>query len=98
MAAVCDCGTSWTFLLPFFSCFPEFYGDLVYRFRKIVGKSNFLEQYRKLNNRYKRIDYSLDIMRQTACLVINPIIVDGYTSLFNCMTAVRSSDSMTGSS
>ena len=33
----------------------EFYGDLVYRFRKIVGKSNFTEQFRKLINRYKRI-------------------------------------------
>ena len=27
---------------------PEFYGDLVYRFRKIVGKSNFSEQFRKI--------------------------------------------------
>ena len=27
---------------------PEFYGDLVYRFRKIEGKSNFSEQFRKL--------------------------------------------------
>ena len=26
---------------------PEFYGELVYRFRKIVGKSNFSEQFRK---------------------------------------------------
>ena len=26
---------------------PEFYGDLVYRFRKIVGKSNFSEQLQK---------------------------------------------------
>ena len=34
---------------------PEFYGDLVYRFRKIVGKSNFSKQFRKLINRYKRI-------------------------------------------
>ena len=76
----------------------EFYGDLVYRFRKIVGKSNFSEQFRKLINRYKRIGYSLDIMRQTACLVVNPIIVDGYASLFNCTTAVRASDSMTASS
>ena len=33
----------------------EFYGDLVYRIRKIVGKSNFAEQFRKLINRYKRI-------------------------------------------
>ena len=39
---------------------PEFYGDLVYRFRKIVGKSNFSEQFRKLINCYKRIGYSLD--------------------------------------
>ena len=61
---------------------PEFYGDLVYRFRKIIGKSNFSEQFRKLINRYKRIGYSLDIMQQTACLVVNPIIVDGYASLF----------------
>ena len=77
---------------------PEFYGDLVYRFIKIVGKSNFSEQFRKIINYYKRIGYSLDIMRQTACLVINPVIVDGYASLFNCTTAVRSSDSMTVSS
>ena len=77
---------------------PEFYGDLDYRFRKIVGKSNFSEQFRKLINRYKRIGYSLDIMRQTACLVVNPIIVDGYASLFNCAMAVRASDSMTVSS
>ena len=42
---------------------PELYGDLVYRFRKIVGKSNFSEQFRKLINRYKRIGYSLEIMR-----------------------------------
>ena len=45
-------------------------------------ESNFSEQFRKLINRYKRIGYSLDIMRQTACLVVNPIIVDGYASLF----------------
>ena len=62
-------------------------------FRKIVGKSYFSEQFRKLINRYKRIGYSLDIMRQTACLVINPVIVDAYASHFNC--TVRASDSMT---
>ena len=77
---------------------PEFYGDLVYTFKKNVGKSNFSEHCRKLINSYKRFGYSLDIMRQTACLVVNPIIVDGYTSLFNCTTAVRASDSMTASS
>ena len=42
-------------------------------------------------------DQSADL-RQTACLVVNPIIVDGYASLFNCTTTVRASDSMTASS
>ena len=77
---------------------PEFYGDLVYRIRKIVGKSNFSEQFRKLINRYKRIGYNQYVMRQTACLVINPTSVDSYASLFNCgTTAGRASDSMTAS-
>ena len=57
---------------------PEFYGDLVYRNRKIVGKSNFAEQFRKLIYRYKRIGYNPYIMRQTVCLVVNPITVASY--------------------
>ena len=74
---------------------PEFYGDPVYRIRKIVGKSIFSEQFRKLINRYKRIGYNLYVMRQTACLVINPTSVDRYASLLNCTTVGRASDSMT---
>ena len=77
---------------------PEFYGDLVYRIRKIVGKSNFAEQFRNLINRYKRIGYNPYIMRQTACLVVNSITVDSYALLFNCTTVVRASASMTASS
>ena len=70
---------------------PEFYGDLVYRIRKIVGESNFSEQFRKLINRYKRTGYNPYVMRQTACLVINPTWVDSCASLFNCMMAGRAS-------
>ena len=33
---------------------PEFYGDLVHRIRKIVGKINFSEQFKKIINRYKK--------------------------------------------
>ena len=76
---------------------PEFHGDFVYRIRKIVGKSNFSEQFRKLINRYKRIGYNTYGMRQTACLVITPTSADSYASLFNCTTAGRASDSMTAS-
>ena len=76
---------------------PEFYGDLVYKIRKIVGKSNFSEQCRKLINRYKGIGYNPNVMRQTACLVIIPTSVHSYSSLFNCTTAGRASASMTAS-
>ena len=77
---------------------PELYGDLVYRIRKNVGESYFLEQFRKFINRYKRIGYNPDIIRQTACLVVNPITIDSYALLFNCTATVRASDSMTASS
>ena len=56
------------------------------------------EQFRKLINRYKRIGYNPYIMRQTAWLVINPIMVDVYASLFNCTAMVRVSDSVMASS
>ena len=44
--------------------------------------------------RYKRIDYNLNVMRQSAYLAINPITVDGFAALFNCMPVDRASDSM----
>ena len=34
-------------------------------------------------------------LRQIACMVVKPIIVDNFASLFNCTTVVKSSDYMT---
>ena len=51
-------------------CNPEFYGDLVYKFKKIIGNPNFSYLLKRIVNRFKRAGYSLDIMRQTACLVL----------------------------
>ena len=79
---------------------PEFYGDLVYKFKKIVGRvvffffCCFFDQFRKIIVRYKRIGYNINIMRQSACLVINPITVNNFASLFNCPPVGRASDSM----
>ena len=44
--------------------------------------------------RYKRIGYNINVMRQSECLVIIPIKVDGYAALFNCTPVDRASDSM----
>ena len=78
-------------------CNPEFYGDLVYKFKKIIGNPNFSNLLKRLVNRFKRAGYSLDIMRQTACLVFNPFMVEGYAALFSCTAVVQASDSMTAS-
>ena len=73
---------------------PEFYGDLVYKFKKIVGKTEFSEQFKKIIMRYKRIGYNVDVMRQSACLVVNPITVNNFAVLFNSTPVGRGSDSM----
>ena len=49
-------------------CNPEFYGDLVYIFKKSIGNLNFSYLSKRIVNRFKRAGYSIDIMRQTACL------------------------------
>ena len=46
---------------------PKFYCDLVYIFKRIVGKSNLSDQFKKVVKRYIRFGYNLDIMRQSAC-------------------------------
>ena len=71
---------------------PEFYGDLVYKFRKIIGKYDFSDHFKKTMVRYKKIGYNIDVFRQTACLVVNPIKVNDFAHLFDCMTVGRVSD------
>ena len=73
----------------------EFYGDLVYKFKKKnEGRADFSVQFRKIIVRYKCIGYNINIMRQSACLVFNPIMVNNFASLFNCTPVGRVSDSM----
>ena len=70
---------------------PEFYGDLVYKFRKIIGKHHFLYHFKKTIVRYKKIGYNIDVLRQTACLVVNLIKVYSYADLFNRTTVGQAS-------
>ena len=57
---------------------------LVYKFKKIMGRNDFSDQFRKKVIRYKRIRYVLNVMRQSACLVINPITIDNIAAFFYC--------------
>ena len=62
------------------------------KFRKIIGKNDFPYHFKKIVVRYKKIGYSINVMRQTACLVVNPIKVNSFAYLFNCTTVGRTSD------
>ena len=73
---------------------PEFYGDLVYKLKKIVGSNNFSTQFIKIISHHKKIGYNINILQQTASLVVNPIMVDNFAFLFNCTPVGRNSDSM----
>ena len=51
----------------------EFYGDLVYKLKKIVVSDNFSAQFIKIISHYKKIGYNINLLQQAACLVVNPI-------------------------
>ena len=59
-----------------------------------MGRTGFSGQFRKIIIRHKRIGYNFNVMRQSACLVINPNTFDIFAALFNCTPVDRASDSM----
>ena len=59
---------------------PEFYGDLVYKLKKIVGSNKFSAQFIKIISHYKKIGYNINVLQQTACLVVNPIMGSNFFS------------------
>ena len=61
-----------------------------------TSRADISDQFRKVIMCYKRIGYNINVMRQSACSVINPIMVDNFVSLFNCTPVGGASDSMMG--
>ena len=59
----------------------------------MVG-TDFSDQFRKMIIRHKRFGYNLNVIRQSACLVINLITVDNFDALFDCTPVDRASDSI----
>ena len=85
------------FVLHYFyqlALFYDFYGDLVYKMKKIVGSNNFSAQFIKIISHYKKIGFNINVLQQTTCLVVNPITVGNFAFLFNCTPVGRTSDSM----
>ena len=62
----------------------EFFGDLVYMFKNIVGSKNSSVQKIIIISHYKTIGYNTYVLQQAACLVVNPITVGNFAFFFNC--------------
>ena len=73
---------------------PDFYGDLEYKLKKIVGSNNFSAQFIEIISHYKKIYFNINVLQQTACLLVNSITVGNFAFLFDCTLVGRTSDSM----
>ena len=67
----------------------------VYKFRKIYACNDFCTQFRKIILQCIKFGYNINVIRLTACIVVNPITINNFASLSGCTPAGRSSDFMT---
>ena len=61
---------------------------------KNVSRADFSDQFRKVIIRYKHTGYNINVMRQSACLVVNPMTINNVASYFNCAPVGRASGSL----
>ena len=64
------------------------------RLRKIVGSDNFSARFVGVVSHYGEVGCDVDVLQQTACLVVGPVTVGGFAFLFGCVLVGRASDSM----
>ena len=66
---------------------PELYDVLVYKFRKIYAFNDYSTKFRKIILQYKKIGFNINVIRQTAYMVVNPITVINFAFIFNFTSA-----------
>ena len=74
---------------------PIFYGDLVCKFKQIVGKPSFGGRLGSMVERCVGVECGLGVVWQSECLVLGPIAVHGCGFLFNCTMVDQASDCLT---
>ena len=55
----------------------------------------FSAQFIKIISHYTKIGYNINVLQQTACLMVNPITVGNFAFIFNCTPVGQTSVSMT---
>ena len=74
------------------ACVRVFRNQIVYKLKKSVGICNFSAQFIKIISHYKN-GYNINVLQQTACLVVNPITVGNFA--FSLVARRRVRHSMT---
>ena len=67
---------------------------LLYKFKRIVGKPGFGDQFKGMLKRYIGVGCGLGVVRQSACLVWGPVTVCSCGFLFGCTAVGRASGSV----
>ena len=73
---------------------PDFYGDLVYKLKKIVGSNGFSSRFIGVVSHCGGIGCGIGVLGRTACLVVSPVAVGGFAFLFGCAPVGRASGSV----
>ena len=70
------------------SCAKDFWNWILWwlsvNIEKIVGPNTFSVQFIKIVSQFKTIAYNINVLQQTAWLVVNPIVVGNFVFLFYC--------------
>ena len=62
---------------------PQFYGDLVFKIRKILYTDNFYTSCKKIIKRLAHRRYNKDILRHTLCMVLGPYTTSNLNNLLH---------------
>ena len=54
----------------------------------LVGSNNFPAQFTKIISHYEKIGYNINVLQQTACLVVNPITIGNFAFLLNTVSNI----------
>ena len=61
---------------------PNYYGDFIYKVRKIKNNPNFNYAFNRLISKFIRKGYDRTILKSTATLVLHPKVVSKFAHLF----------------
>ena len=64
----------------------------MYKLKNTAGSNKITAQFTIINSHYKKIGYNINLLQQTAYLVVNPITIGNCAFLFNWTLLSQTTD------